>query len=734
MNKTLLVFLVLFYSTFAVMPSCHAAINLAKGKLYTVSPPQNYALSAPPDDTKALTDGKYTVGFFWTQKTTVGWHPVKSVEILIDLEKVSIVDGISFSTARGQHSGVMYPINIAAFVGPDKEHFQYVGDIADTPENKPGDYQTKRFQLDSIKTKGRYVLLEIIASKSNSVFCDEIEVIEGNQDNGRTGNLTLESVRTLTEQTRRLDTKKKILNWLTDKFAHAIAAQPSMVERLVRIRSGLHTLKSMKDAEVLETDLLKLRGEMLTAQFPGEKLLIEAVSPWVSLTPVSSPSSIPLQHLSLSLPQGGYGYAAFIVTNLLPVPQQITLLQLKMSQGAPELLLYQVPFIQSAAMEYVADPLVPLKAPVDLRSGESKMFFLTAVVKNPGAWQSTLSITSDKSFSRNIPVEMFVSRMALPKEQILNAVNWGYLDSNPIKNCKILAASDLSDHHTNVLVVPPAYLQGANQVKPVDLSKLGAYIKQHKGISKILLGIGLGDANHKTVVGEYPFLSKDWQVNFRKWYEDAEKIVVAAGFQPNQLYIYPYDEMGGVQIDDFVRLSTWAKKEIPGIQFYATLVNKNSYRSLPYLDIAQFVNNDVLLDGLPSTATDIWLYSCKGFTKSLSPYAYYRLMAWKAFAGGYKGIGFWAYADSGKSGTTWDDIDGNYPDYAVIYEGPDNTIISSRRWEAWRMGIEDYELLTMYAKAKGNGVAKVLAKSVLDNPQDTSKADEIRKKILLELE
>lgn len=49
------------------------------------------------------------------------------------------------------------------------------------------------------------------------------------------------------------------------------------------------------------------------------------------------------------------------------------------------------------------------------------------------------------------------------------------------------------------------------------------------------------------------------------------------------------------------------------------------------------------------------------------------------------------------------------------------------------MGIEDYELVTMYAKAKGEGAAKTLAKSVLDNHQDTAKADEVRRKILVEL-
>jgi len=37
----------------------------------------------------------------------------------------------------------------------------------------------------------------------------------------------------------------------------------------------------------------------------------------------------------------------------------------------------------------------------------------------------------------------------------------------------------------------------------------------------------------------------------------------------------------------------------------------------------------------------------------------------------------------------------------------------------------------MYAKAKREGVAKALARSVLDNPQDTSKADEVRKRCFL---
>jgi hypothetical protein len=49
------------------------------------------------------------------------------------------------------------------------------------------------------------------------------------------------------------------------------------------------------------------------------------------------------------------------------------------------------------------------------------------------------------------------------------------------------------------------------------------------------------------------------------------------------------------------------------------------------------------------------------------------------------------------------------------------------------MGVEDYELLGMYARAKGLTAAQGLAKTVLDNPGGTGKADEVRRRILREL-
>ncbi len=55
----------------------------------------------------------------------------------------------------------------------------------------------------------------------------------------------------------------------------------------------------------------------------------------------------------------------------------------------------------------------------------------------------------------------------------------------------------------------------------------------------------------------------------------------------------------------------------------------------------------------------------------------------------------------------WDDYAGT-PTYSVVYDGPDG-VISSKRWEAYRAGVEDYEICKMLkdaiaaAKAAGKG-------------------------------
>jgi hypothetical protein len=112
-------------------------------------------------------------------------------------------------------------------------------------------------------------------------------------------------------------------------------------------------------------------------------------------------------------------------------------------------------------------------------------------------------------------------------------------------------------------------------------------------------------------------------------------------------------------------------------------------------------------------------------------------MSWTAFADGYTGIGFWNYADEGINKTLNSFTDPLiYPtnSYSVIYDGPGKEIISTRRWEAFKLGIEDYSLLRAYANQVGAEKAKALAEDVIQNPLIETKADSARKIIIAALQ
>ena len=719
---------------FINVSSCHSNANLSLGKSYTVSLKPNYLLSASSTDVTSLTDGKYSSGYFWTEKSTVGWQGAKRVEILIDLDNISTIGSVSFHTARGTSGGVHFPSRIAVFVGPDQKSFVYAGDAAHDGDSDEPKYEVKSLVLGNVGIRGRYVLLEIDLN-GYYLFCDEIEVLEGVKDSGRSGNFTLDDARKHAQQIARVDVEKELVRKTLAELRQSGANLPELPERFSKLDSKLTKATAMPEMAALEADLRTLRQEQLHARFPDTRLLIEPVVPWGHIAVYPSVSgSMPLS-FAFAMPRNGYDHAAFMLTNPTPESLQVRILLPPADAGAPDLSLFEAKFVDTAALESIADPLLPIVGPLELLPGESKVLFLSAHGAQPGTWRGEMVIVADK-FRRTIAINSQVAAQELPQRLSLNSVNWGYFDFPLIGNRVPSAVEDQLSHHTNVLVVPPRHLPLHPFDRPADFGNLKRYLERSRRADKILIFMGnrLKTAHSSPASGE--FLYQTWKAGFRLWYEKLLKTVVELGYRADQLYLYPYDEMRGDERDQFLAFAHWAKSEIPGIRFYATINEAAALNALPYLDVAQVINNDELLDAVKSSNAEIWIYACSARAKSLSPYAYYRLMAWKAFVRGYMGIGFWAYADAGWTdnyGSAWDDFDGEYPDYAVIYEGEGGAIISSRRWEAWRMGIEDYELLTMYASKKGEVVAKALAREVVDNPADTGRADRIRRHIFEEL-
>jgi hypothetical protein len=157
--------------------------NIALGRSYTMAPRPNYALTADAGDDRQLTDGAYTdPRAFWLRSSTVGWElNNRTVTIVIDLQTVQAISGLSFSTAAGR-ADVQWPRSIFVLVSDDGSDFHPVGDLTTPSAASAGPpttgYAPFRFVTDRLMTHGRYVAL-VIEPTGLYTFCDEIEVYGG---------------------------------------------------------------------------------------------------------------------------------------------------------------------------------------------------------------------------------------------------------------------------------------------------------------------------------------------------------------------------------------------------------------------------------------------------------------------------------------------------------------------------------------------------------------------------
>ncbi len=121
--------------------------------------------------------------------------------------------------------------------------------------------------------------------------------------------------------------------------------------------------------------------------------------------------------------------------------------------------------------------------------------------------------------------------------------------------------------------------------------------------------------------------------------------------------------------------------------------------------------------------------------KALSPYSYHRLKPWYAASLGVEGVFYWAY--NSWRGDPWDDFDGPIADCGVIYPAASGPI-SSRRWEASREGIEDWQLIRLVERlgkdSKNPSQAQKLVREAIDQvlaaPAEPERASQFRLKLM----
>ena len=324
-----------------------------------------------------------------------------------------------------------------------------------------------------------------------------------------------------------------------------------------------------------------------------------------------------------------------------------------------------------------------------------------------------------------------------------------------LKGIEEAAVADLAAHYTNANIftnrfVPrPETDDEGNVVGHLDFSRHDELLE----ICRPILGKGttwfLNMRTRKKGLRKFERFSPKWNRAFCQWLRAWVEHLRGLGMDHDDFFLYPFDEYAR---QDLVQIGKLIRSVDPKLRIFANPMLRDSDEMLrqaaPYVDVwcpmlTAVARRPWQMELIRSTGKTVWSYRVF-HGKRDHPYRSLRLTLWQAFKAGAIGCGFWCYAQGGswRDDLLWDDFNDRYSDFSVIYTlkgAPEGTsraepIIPSKRWEAWREGVEDYVYLHMLRERMGAAKAKVAIdaalRDVLGDPDDVSRADRQRRKVL----
>ena len=269
--------------------------------------------------------------------------------------------------------------------------------------------------------------------------------------------------------------------------------------------------------------------------------------------------------------------------------------------------------------------------------------------------------------------------------------------------------AELQDHYVNnfhVLEMAPwkADAEG-NLVGIPDFSKLDPMLKFLKGKGMLLLRCAAPNTKNAPDIRS---------AAGAKAYGNFVKALAAhmqeMGFDYSEYALYPLDENTG---DVFHAHAKAAKAADPKILIYANPVkSKEEIKRLTvdgkYCEYMQFnagfLRRQEVMEMARPHLKFISAYWCPVIQKRLRP-NWYRNMGHVAWRLNLNGIGYWTslwMPGSDRWGVPWDDFRGKTASAVTVYPARHNENVPSRRWKAFRAGLEDWLVFDL-VRRKGNG-------------------------------
>ena len=701
--------------------------NLALHKPYSFDPAPNYSLTTDTGDLEQLTDGKYTTGSFWGEKSTVGWQPRNGVAtVSIDLGASVAIGGVSVNMAAGV-SGASWPVAIELLVSEDGKSYVAAGELIglSVPNGLPRNdsYSVHRYWTDALDVRARF--FRVVIHGSPYIFVDEIEVYAPATNPARkiatprgvTPAAVVGKVDAIGAGVRRrlVSDIQELDEALANASLSALDRKHGAVE-LAEIAAAAKVegvtavdFKAVLPVSDLHRRLLRLQALMWRGQ-GVRRPVVWAADRWAAMdfiAPLPDQTVEPV--LDVFLMRGEYRSAAFNISNPLDSEVMCRMDLTGMSAGfaATGVTIREVVWTDTKSGMPVASAL-PDAAPlghgfkVVIPAGVTRQVWLTVRgdAFAPGSHVAKIACSGLGGPVTEVPLKVEVSKVSFPARPTLSLGGWDYMDSDfhmvTGQNREALAG------FLRERFVDAPWARGSALPFSLDFRTLDKWIELWPEARGYYFFLNVGPS-----YGGIPAGTPEFDSRVGGWITACVKHLRTRGVPPERVAVHIQDEP--TLPAQFNTISAWSRairRAEPGVIVWT---NPSAHADaaaakaiLPECDVVCLHRpNHVsgsslyreLLSQARATGKRLAMYSCTGPISELDPYSYHRLQAWSCWEAGATAEFFWAFSDTG-AGSSWNEYQAPGSSYCPLFLDR-NSVTTAKHMEAIREGVQDYEYLVI---------------------------------------
>ncbi|KYK37222.1 MAG: hypothetical protein AYK19_21880 [Theionarchaea archaeon DG-70-1] len=397
-----------------------------------------------------------------------------------------------------------------------------------------------------------------------------------------------------------------------------------------------------------------------------------------------------------------------------------------------------------------ADPLVPLNDAGEIlvppKTHERFWIFIHTKSRMPGAYTGSLMVQPFCDFSPcTIPVHIEVCSLELPDQVPLSTFTWDHFEEYrgepynagvlpDTRGQEDLYMEDLLHHGVNTFLIHYRLLpwpkdENGNLSFDLDFTLFDKAVNRKKGKGTLVIECSLKGDRLGLMCG-LQFGNEQWDHAFTQWMKIVVTHLKEMGIAHDEVAFsfFSLNKRNDWEtVDNLCHTARLVREIDPELKIFVDYGYKDPLckfdyhtkalkRVLPLVDIVampyQRLQNEEELKLLKDSKKHIWTYISNHYgydhlihSRNLCAYGFYRLPLWTNFARQMDGAAI--FSSTRWRGDPWNDwyFEDNTFSYdeatherCTVYNGYSGPI-TSRRWEAWRMGIDDYKCLHMLKEA-----------------------------------